>query len=48
MDFSLIPNSQVRSDNMGNRLNIVGDFTLDETKKNTIQLSDPLMALFWD
>ena len=26
---------------MGNRLNIVGDFTLDETKKNTIQLSDP-------
>lgn len=41
MDFSLIPNSQVRSDNMGNRLNIVGDFTLDETKKNTIQLSDP-------
>lgn len=39
--FSLIPNSQVRTDGLGNRLSIVGDLKLDATKKNTIQLSDP-------
>ena len=42
MDFSLIPNSEYKSDGTGSSLNIVGDFTLDPKQGNTIQISDPL------
>ena len=41
IDFSLIPNSEYKSDGSGNSLNIVGDFELTGSN-NTIQISDPV------
>lgn len=41
MNLSLIPNSQYKSNGLGNRLSIVGDLKLDANSKNTIQISDP-------
>lgn len=41
MDLSLIPNSEIKDDGTGNRLNVVGDLKLANTN-NTIQISDPV------
>lgn len=41
MDFSLIPNSEYKTDGSGNRMNVVGNLELKGTG-NTIQISDPI------
>lgn len=41
MNLSLIPNNEIAAVN-GNRLSVLGDLTLSDTGKSTIQISDPV------